>query len=227
MEHVTQNNPSTLRDYDKDPIVIEDYNPLFLALFAFSAIPIIILIYIFNPGGTSEDSLARNVFVILPLLIFPYIYGYFKAKGKRTIVLNNSEIKLLDNSYAIEKISLAEITDIRRTYSDLYHKSQYEGDFGKFLSILFLPFVVIRHCILIVSKFLFHILLDRKSQYRFNDAIIIFSDEKLINILPKTSAEYKDIEDFFSQKIHKNISDLKVFFELSHLPEKINLEGDK
>ena len=27
------------RDYDKEPIVIEDYNPLFLALWTVSAIP--------------------------------------------------------------------------------------------------------------------------------------------------------------------------------------------
>ena len=74
MEQVTQNtNPSTPRDYDKDPIVIEDYNPLFLALWTISAIPIVILIYIFNPGGTSEQSLSFNVFVIIRLPPFAII----------------------------------------------------------------------------------------------------------------------------------------------------------
>ncbi len=89
------------RDYDKDPIVIEDYNPLFLALWTISAIPIVILVYILNPGGTSEQSLSFNVFVIIPMLMFPYIYGYLKTKGKRKIILTDHEISFFHDDILI------------------------------------------------------------------------------------------------------------------------------
>jgi len=73
-KEVQKKSQRKLRDYDKEPIVIEDYNPLFLALWTMSGIPLVIFIYIFNPGGTSSQSLSFNVFVIIPMLMFPYIY---------------------------------------------------------------------------------------------------------------------------------------------------------
>ena len=40
------NRNISLRDYDKEPIVIKDYNPLFLALYALSIVPFIVYIFI-------------------------------------------------------------------------------------------------------------------------------------------------------------------------------------
>ncbi len=140
-------NPSTSRDYDKDPIVIEDYNPLFLALWTISWIPIIVYVYIFNPGGTSEQSLSFNVFVILPMMMFPYIHGYLKAKGRRKIILKNSEVKFFHDNITLEEIKIDEITDIRKTFSDLYHVSQYPNAFGRFMSYLLAPLYLLANSV--------------------------------------------------------------------------------
>ncbi|MCT7567741.1 hypothetical protein [Aliarcobacter butzleri] len=45
---------NTTLDYDKEPIIIEDYNSLFIFLLNISLIPIIVYIYIYNPGGLDE-----------------------------------------------------------------------------------------------------------------------------------------------------------------------------
>jgi hypothetical protein len=227
MEHVTQStNPSTPRDYDKDPIVIEDYNPLFLALWTISAIPIVILIYIFNPGGTSEQSLSFNVFVIIPMLMFPYIYGYLKTKGKRKIIFTNSEVSFFHDDVLLEAIKINEIEAIKKTYSDLYHVSQYPNEFGKFMSYILFPIALYMNSMLLLNKFLFHVYKDGYESYRLYDAIMLFAEERLINILPTTVDEYADVRKYFESKIGINITNSKVFFDFfGHMPEKINLEG--
>ena len=229
MEYVKQNtNPVISRDYDKDPIVIEDYNPLFLALWTISAIPIVVLIYIFNPGGTSSQSLSFNVFVIIPMLMFPYIYGYFKTKGKRKLILTNEKISFLHNEILLETIKIDEITDIRKTFSDLYHVSQYPNEFGKFMSYILFPIALYMNSMLFINKLFFHIYKDGYKSYRFYDSIIVFAEDKFINILPTSLNEYDEVQKFFIVKKLVTIDSLKVFFDFfGHLPEKINLEGDK
>ena len=215
---------STERDYNKKPIIIEDYNSLFLALFTLSVIPIMIYVYMYNPGGTSEDSLFRNMIIIIPIMMFPYIAGYFKSRGKRKIVLNNETISFLHENQILEKININQITDIRRTYRDIYHKSQYEGYFGKFLSLIFFPFALLMHFVLLINKLIFHIYKDGIKSYRFYDAIIVYEEGKFINILPTTLKEYKEVRVFFRSKKNTNIDKCNTFFNLSHLHENIKIE---
>lgn len=226
MEEVKLDNAQ--RDYDKDPIIIEDYNPLFLALWTASAIPIVILIYIFNPGNTSSESLSINVFVIIPILMLPYIYGYIKTKGKRKTVLTNTSISFFHENILLESINIDEITDVYKTYSDLYHKSQYPNEFGKFMSYILFPIALYMNVMLLLNKLFFHIYKDGYSSYRVNDAIIVFAEDKFINILPTTKREYNEVEKYFYKNTQINVAMTKVFFDFfGHMPEKINLEGDK
>ena len=143
MEKTAQNTHSSIqRDYDKDPIVIEDYNYIFLFIDAIYTIPILLLIYIYNPGDVSEESLFRHVFIIVPIMMIPAVIGY--------------------------------------------------------------------------------------KSYRFYDAIIIFSGDKFINILPTTLDEYNEVKKYFRTKKQIELATTKVFYELfGHMPEKINLEGNK
>jgi len=214
-------NKKQTRDYDNEPIVIKDYNSLFLALFAFSFVPVMIFIYIYNPGGTSEGSLFRNIIIIIPLMMYPYFRGYFKARGKRKIIFLNEKIKFFHEDILLEEIELSKVTEVRKTYSNLYHKSQLEGDFGKIISYIVFPFAIMSHLILIFNKYLFHIYKDGKKSYRFFDAIIIFEGEKFINILPSTLTEYKEIKEYLKKKQNVNIDKNKVFYNYSHLHEKI------
>ena len=93
-----------INDYDKEPIILEDYNSLFAFLIHISFIPAMILIYIYNPGGTSSDSLFRNIFIILPAMMYPYISSYLKSKGKRKIIFDNNSIKFMHENIVIEDI---------------------------------------------------------------------------------------------------------------------------
>lgn len=214
------------RDYDKEPIVIEDYNSLFVALFALGLVPFMIYGYIYNPGGTSEGSLFRNMVIIIPLMMYPYYMGYLKSKGKRKIVLLNNTIRFLHEESVLEEIDIKDITNVQRTYSDLYHKSQYEGPFGKMLSYIFSPLGLLRHLILVISKWLFHLYKDGFCSYRFYDALIVFSGEKFINVLPSTLREYGEVSEYFKVKKGTSVEDCEIFFEYSHLHEKIEI-GEK
>jgi hypothetical protein len=79
--------------------------------------------------------------------------------------------------------------DIKKTYNDLYHKSQKPTDLQLGLMfIIFLP-MLLGHLLLIINKFLFHLCKDIMG-YKFFDAVIVFYDDKLINILPTTKKEW-------------------------------------
>jgi hypothetical protein len=226
-----------VRDYDKDPIVIEDYNPLFMASLAFSVVPIMIYVYIYNPGGTSEQSLFRNMVIIIPLTMYPYFNAYLKSRKKRKIVLANETIKFNHGNVVIEEIKLSEIVDIKKTYSDIYHKSQYLKWFQslglfivfpliiisqKFYYLLFIiPFV---HIFLISTKYIFHKIKDNKYKYQLFDSFMIYSNESFINILPTTSKEYEVVRNYFLTKNLGDIQNKKIYFELlGHGFEKSSL----
>jgi hypothetical protein len=99
-------NEKIERDYDKDPIIIEDYNLLFSALFTLYGVPIVIYLYIFNPGELDETSLSTNIFIVMPILMVPYIYPYFKNKSKRKIIIKNDYISFNHEEIEIEKIKI-------------------------------------------------------------------------------------------------------------------------
>ena len=228
-----------VRDYDKEPIVIEDYNPLFAVLFACSLIPIMIYVYIYNPGGTSEASLFRNMIIIIPLSLYPYFNVYLKSRKKRKIVLTNETIKFYHEDIVIEEIKLSEIVNIKRTYSDMYHKSQHIKWFYSLGAlILLLPIVIIEkaydllliipvvHIFLISTKYIFHKIKDSKYTYRLFDSFMIYSNESFINILPVTSQEYEVVRNYFLTKNLGDIQNKKIYFELlSHRFEKLSLEA--
>ena len=72
------------------------------------------------------------------------------------------------------------------------------------------------------------LLKDGYKSYRFYDAIIVFSGERFINILPTTQKEYNEVEEYFRNKKQIETATTKPFYDFfGHMPEKINLEGDK
>jgi hypothetical protein len=202
-------------------ITIRDYNYLFLAFYALSVVPFIVYVYLYNPGGVSQESLDRNIFFILPIMMIPYLIVLKNAHGKRKIIIDLHDIRYLHHDTVLESIPLDEITDIRRTYSDYYHSSQNVNPLAKPISYILFPLAIHIHLSLLLSKFFFHLKMDGLQSYRFYDAVIVFSGNRFINILPSTAEEYASLEKFF--KAHKNIdlSDTKLYFEFSHLPEKI------
>ncbi|KLD96849.1 hypothetical protein [Aliarcobacter butzleri] len=227
-------------DYDKSPIEIKDYNTLFVFLITISMIPIVIYAYIHNlntPGGMSESSLYRNVFIIIPFLMKPYIIPYLKSRNKRKIILMNDSIKFMHENNIIEEIKISELTDIKRTYSDLYHKTQVIGELS-YIAFIFVFIILliadmlyillflypILHICLIIIKYFFHKIKDKNYKFKLFDAIIIYSKDRFINILPITNKEYEEVRKYFFDKDFGNIKDKKIFIEIGHLYEKIDLD---
>ncbi|BAK71249.1 hypothetical protein [Aliarcobacter butzleri] len=227
-------------DYDKNPIEIKDYNTLFAFLITISMIPIVIYAYMHNlntPGGMSEASLYRNVFIIIPFLMKPYIIAYLKSRNKRKIILMNDSIKFVHENKTIEEIKIFEITDIKRTYSDLYHKTQIIGELS-YIAFVFVFIILliadmlyillfiypILHICLIIIKYFFHKIKDKNYKFKLFDAIIVYSNDKFINILPATDNDYEKVRKYFLNKDFGNIKDKKIFIEIGHLYEKIDLD---
>ena len=163
--------------------------------------------------------------IIVPIMMYPFFMGYLKSKNKRKIIFTNQTISFLHEHQTLEKIETNNITDVRKTYKDLYHKSQCENLLGKIISIIFFPLALLTHSFLIFNKFIFHIYKNGIKSYRFYDAIMVFEDKKFINILPTTLKEYEEVTKYFKLKQNINIKNCKTFFNLSHLYEKIEIEG--
>lgn len=228
------NNQAQVIDYDKEPIKIEDHNSLFAFLFQICLIPIMVYTYIYNPGNASADSLFRNFIIIIPLSMLPFIKTYIDAQGKRKIILFNNSIQFLHNNHIIEEICLTDISEIRKTFYDTYHKSQTLNPLGIFFAYAFLLFIVISqkayfllfvipsvHIFLLFAKLALHKLKDKHYKYRFFDAILIYSGDRFINILPTTTKEYEQVKNYFLNKSFGDIQKKKVYYEFSHSFENL------
>lgn len=238
LELIPENNQ--IVDYDKNPIEIEDYNALFMFLVNISLIPILIFLYInhkYSPGEISEASLYRNLFIIIPLAMSFYMIPYIKSRRKRKIALTNTDIKFMQENVIIEEIKISEITDIKKTYTDIYHKSQNLKSYQRFGLFIVFPLIAIlsnsyyilliipfMHIFLIITKCLFHKLKDKNYKYKFFDAILVYSGDKFINILPVTSSDYEKVRRYFLDKELGDIQNKKIYFKLfEHSFERINL----
>ncbi|WP_418186876.1 hypothetical protein [Aliarcobacter lanthieri] len=238
LELIPENNQ--IVDYDKEPIIINDYNSLFLCIFHISLIPIMIFLYIYNPFETDKNSLFRNFFIIIPFFLALYIRPYFKAKDKRKIILTNDNIKFMHENKTIEEIKIFEITDIKRTYSDLYHKTQVIGELS-YIAFIFVFIILLIadmlyillflypciHIFLIFLKYLYHKKMDRNYKYKLFDSILVYSKDRFINILPSTNKEYEEVRNYFLDNGLGDIQNKKIYFELiGHLYENISLNKD-
>lgn len=227
------------RDYDKEPIIIEDYNSLFLFLLMASLILISILTYFYNPFDVEKtSSFGRNALVIIPLMSFPYIRAYIRARGKRKIVLENSSIKFLHEKIVIEEIEISKISEIKRTYSDIYHKSQ---KINKILSVpfifilmpliayllnifvLMISLIIISYTLWIILKYLFHKIKDKKYKFRLFDAVIVFDGKNFINILPITNEDYREVRNYFLVQGLGDIQNKKIHFEITQKHDSIEI----
>jgi hypothetical protein len=223
------------RDYDKEPIVIKDYNSLFLCLYMVSFMPLLIIIVIYNPYNVEKDNLFRNLLIIVPLIIYPYVSAYFRAKGKRKIVLENKCIRFLHENILIEKINISDISEIKKTYSDIYHKTQYPnmiGRIGWFISIplmfYFLGYFALiifpgLYVYMIFLKYVFHKIKDKSYKSRLYDSIIIYQGENFINILPVTEKDHEEVRNYFFVQGLGDVRNKKIYFEIGHLNDSIEV----
>ena len=185
-------------------------------------IPLVAILIVFGifKGATFLICLmASHIFFI-------YIRPYLFYGRKRSVSLYSDKIEFLQDSRLIESINLNEKFEIYKTYDDYYHKSQkYKGVQEKLRKWL-LPVALIS--VLQIFKFvkwLFYLVKTKGSYYKSDDAVIIFQEDKVLNILLATSRfERALIKKYFLDKLKIDIDKLEFYKELGHNHENINMQ---
>lgn len=210
------------RDYDENPIVIKDYNNIFFLLFGIYCIPVFLYFYFVNPGDLSDNSKFVHFFILIPVFILPSFKRIGKTIGKRYIKLTNDSIVFLQDTKIISEIKIKDVKKINRTYHDYYHISQVHKNslLGKVLNIILVP---VYQIILIINKFLFHLKMHGVKNYKLLDAIIIFSEDNFITILPTNSVEKEDLVKYFLLKKGINLKKQDSFFIFSYKEDEIKV----
>ncbi len=216
MEEFKNDNQSLQRDYDKEPIVIEDYNYIFEAMFYILSIFIVIYYYFINPHN-AQNELSRKFFFMhaIFIIIIPGLLYYLKlAKSKRKIILNNNFIILKENEEILIQVDIKKIIKINKTFNDYYSKTQEtEGVWALFsycLTLVIIP-------ILIINKFIFHVFKGGLKSYNFYDSIIVFdNEENFINIMPILSEEHESLRKYFLYKQNIDIKEVDKFIKIEY-----------
>jgi len=210
-------------DYDKNPIIIKDYNMIFGFYVKVIFMVIILSVFIFKED-ISSHSIYWFLGVFFPIYLLPKLKSQYTSFGKRKIRLTNNEISFNHNNETLEKIQLNHITAIYKTQHDLFHKSQIEKD-TNIINIILGPLMCLfRHFLTIIIKLFFHIIMNRLKGYKFYDAIIIFDNKRFINILASNVDEYKNLENYFKIKKNINIREQSIYTKIIYDFENINNE---
>jgi hypothetical protein len=206
-----------MRDYDKRPIVIKDYNSIFMFLVA---MPWLISSFYFLFTHHNKAAFSFLIAQTFYFNIRPYIF----SGRKRSVKLSNNKIEFLQADNIIESINLDEKFEIYKTFDDYYHKSQNLSNLQKkvkwisvvLLWIAYYPFFLL-------SKILFYFFRTKGTFYKFYDCIIIFQDDKVLNILATSRYERALVKKYFLDKFKIDIDLLQVCKKTDHGLEKIEI----
>ena len=210
-----------MRDYDKRPIVIKDYNSIFMFLVA---MPWLISSFYFLFTHHNKAAFSFLIAQTFYFNIRPYIF----SGRKRSVKLSNNKIEFLQADNIIESINLDEKFAIYKTFDDYYHKSQNLSNLQKkvkwisvvLLWIAYYPFFLL-------SKILFYFFKTKGTFYKFYDCIIIFQDDKVLNILATSRFERALVKKYFLDKFKIDIDLLQVCKKTDHGLEKIEMHKIK
>jgi len=210
-----------MRDYDKRPIVIKDYNSIFMFLVA---MPWLISSFYFLFTHHNKAAFSFLMAQTFYFNIRPYIF----SGRKRSVKLSNNKIEFLQADNIIESINLDEKFEIYKTFDDYYHKSQNLSNLQKkvkwisvvLLWIAYYPFFFL-------SKILFYFFKTKGTFYKFYDCIIIFQDDKVLNILATSRFERALVKKYFLDKFKIDIDLLQVCKKTDHGLEKIEIHKIK
>lgn len=206
-----------MRDYDKRPIAIKDYNLIFSCLFS---IPFVL-------GCFIALFVFENKIVISALIgqmFFIHIRPYIFYGQKRNIRLFNKRIDFCQNNHLVESINFDEKFEIYKTFDDYYHKTQKLDKFANFFRFISVPVSYLLYYLpILIIKFLFYFFKTKGTFYKFYDCIIIFQDDKVLNILATSRFERALVRKYFLDKFQIDIDKLKFYKKLFHGFENIKL----
>ena len=205
-----------MRDYDKRPIVIKDYNSIFSCLFSLPfVLGCFIALFVF------ENKIVISA--LIGQMFFIHIRPYTFYGRKRSVKLTNDKIEFLQDGHLIDSINLCEKFEIYKTFDDYYHKTQKLDKFANFFRFISVPVSYLLYYLpILIIKFLFYFFKTKGTFYKFYDCIIIFQDDKVLNILATSRYERALVKKYFLDKFQIDIDKLKFYKKLFHGFENIN-----
>lgn len=217
MEELKANkNQTRQRDYDKNPIIIEDYNYVFETMFYILSIFIVLYYYFINPYS-AQNELSRKFFFMhaIFIVIIPGLLYYLKlAQSKREIILNNNLIILKENKQILIQVDIKKTIKINKTFNDYYSKTQETEGIWALFSYFLAPITI---PLLVVNKFIFHVFKGGFKSYTFYDSIIVFdNEENFINIMPILSEEYESLREYFLLKQNIDLKEVDEFVKVEY-----------
>ena len=206
-----------MRDYDKRPIVIKDYNSIFMFLLHIPLVAILLAFGVFKGATFLICLMVSHIFFI-------YIRPYLFYGRKRIVKLTNEKIEFLQAGNIVESINLDEKFEIYKTYDDYYHKSQNLSNFQKKVKWISVVLLWISHYpFFLLSKILFYFFKTKGTFYKFYDCIILFQDDKVLNLLATSRYERALVKKYFLDKFKIDIDMLQVCKKTDHGLEKIEI----
>ena len=172
-----------MRDYDKRPIVIKDYNSIFSCLFSLPfVLGCFIALFVF------ENKIVISA--LIGQMFFIHIRPYIFYGRKRSIRVFNKRIDFCQNNHLVESINFDKKFEIYKTFDDYYHKTQKLDKFANFFRFISVPVSYLLYYLpILIIKFLFYFFKTKGKFYKFYDGIIIFQGDKVLHILATSRYE--------------------------------------
>lgn len=231
-------NIENKRDYDKEPIVIEDISPQFMWLsFKYILFPclllVFIIIYLFYPDKSID---FYKLLIFVPISSFPAYFQFKNTKNKRKIFMYEKKICYKQENEIITEISLTKKIEFYKSFQNYYHKSQNRLKIWHLVLIFLIGLIITKsflvNFIIFVSAFLFSFISYQiikfiyTSKYYFANNLLIFNKSDFISIPVMNEKDYAEIEKYF---IRENIylNNFPYFYKFVYGYENINLIKDK
>ena len=217
-------NTENKRDYDKNPIVIEDYNPKIMYEYINKIFLLGLLVIIINPFNILWTNMIGG-FIGLLIIYYP-IYKRYKNLKKRLIILKEENIHVYYKNKKLYKLTIKDINLIEKTYQSFYTKEQSIQKFNGFkklfayiLNIVLLPLKILDLLKIIFKK----VFLIKNFKTAINseifDSLLLVTDDEIINILIPTNEIYDELNEYVKEKFFKDIKQLKKNFMFFYIDE--------
>lgn len=209
-----------MRNYDAEPIILEDYNASFSWYsMKYAGLPLIVLTLIIYPlisGNPIKSSFASLAVVIVPM------YHLYQQSKVRKIVLTQNKIEYLDSGDPLAIIDLNELNTFQKSFQNYYYKKQN-------LHILYFVFVfffvgllmqsLIKGTLLLMGAYVTIFIANQITNYILSDrgalffsSVLVQQDEDVISIPIYKKKDYQDVSNYLQSR-GIDIQTLPTFFK--------------
>lgn len=209
-----------MRDYDKEPIVLDDYNASFAwYVFKYTGIPLLFFVIFVYPLITGNE--IKSSFISLFIITLPMINMYNQAK-KRKIILSQNKIEYVDSEDKLSIIDLNIPNTFKKSFQNYYYKKQNLHFFYFVFIFFFIGFLMkslVYGTLLIMGAILTTFVLNTITKYILSDrgpllfsSVLVQQGEDVIAIPLFKKKEQEEVWKYLILR-GVNIQTLPVFFK--------------